>query len=384
MLKNPYDIILTDKFPDRILRHLLFWLGQFVFWAFMVSGFFFDAGTIEFLKSDLRLHTYFIPDIIFTYIVSYYLVDELLAKNKFLKFSIAIIFLTLITYVTFLLLRFNDYDMFGAPRETRLHLMWMYSMKFISLGPPVTCAMFLSLKFLKNYHKKTEENKVLISENNQSQLSLLKAQIHPHFLFNTLSNIHSFMLTKSPIASELVSRLSATLKYMIFDCEAPLVSLEKELTMIKDYTELERVRYSKSLTMHVEIKGDASNKQIAPLFLIPLIENAFKHGTSQVLSNPWIHLKLAITDSFLFMDLRNSKPIGIVAGNHKSGIGLANVKKRLQLIYPHEHSLVVKSDDASFIIQIKIPLVTLKEAIPTSTQKMPSPSVKTSVAESVI
>lgn len=371
-MRNLQDIILTNRFPDRLLRHFLFWAGQFVFWAFAVSGFFVAGTTLDYLKGDLRLHSFFIPDILYTYTVSYYLVDRVLAKNNVAKFVVGFVLLTLVTYVTFLLLRFADYNLFGAPREKVLHVIWIYSMKFCSLGPPVICAMFLSLRFLKSYHKKMEESKVLVSENNQSQLGLLKAQIHPHFLFNTLSNIHSFTITKTSVASELVSKLSATLRYMIYDCEAPLVCLEKELSMIKDYTELERVRYSDALSMKVAIEGDLKGKMIAPLFLIPLVENAFKHGTSQVLKNPWIDLKIVVTDLFLFMDLSNSKPQETLRINDKSGIGLANVWKRLKLIYPDEHSLVIQSGTDSFMIQIKLPL-TIKQALPAKNRKTQKP-----------
>jgi len=350
------DIVIADHFTAKLVRHLLFWMGQFMFWAFVVTGIFVDASTIDYLKGDLRLHSYFIPDMIYTYVVAYYLVNRFLLKRHYRKFLLALSALTLAVYVIFLFFRFWDYNMFESSREQKLLMIWLYSMKFISLGPPVTCAMFLSLKFLKNYHRKVHENKSLIRENARSQLGLLKAQIHPHFLFNTLSNIHSFALTRPEVASDLVSRLSATMKYMILDCEAPVVCLDKELRMIKDYTELEKVRYSNSLTINFKIKGDVSNKKIAPLFLIPLIENAFKHGTSQVLTNPWIHIGITVSETCLSMDLRNSKPAGLMARNHRSGIGLMNVRKRLQLLYPNDHKLMVDAAEHEFSVHIQLPL----------------------------
>jgi two-component system, LytTR family, sensor kinase len=361
-LRSIQDILLTDKYPDRLLRHVFFWLGQLAFWAFMVAGFFLNASSLQYLKSDLRLHSYFIPDICYTYFVTYYLVERFRRHKNARKFILSLIALTIVTYFTFLALRFLDYDMFGAPKQTVLLMIWLYSMKFVNLGPPVICGMFLSLKFLKNYHKKSAENKALIAENTKSQLGLLKAQVHPHFLFNTLSNIHSFALSGSAIAVDLVCRLSAALRYMIFECEAPFVCLEKELAMIRDYTELERVRYSNSLSMAVTITGDVAGKQVAPLFLIPLIENAFKHGTSQVLMNPWINLRINVTDTRLVMDLSNSKPQAGHTKSERSGIGLSNVKKRLDLIYPNDHRLIIENNEDFFRVQIDLPLESLQAA----------------------
>ena len=356
-------IIFTDRFPDKLLRHLLFWLGQFIFWAFMAAGFYINSGKLEFLINDLRLHTYFLPDIFYCYFVTYFLVRRYLLKGRVARFIFLLAAVTLVTYVLFLFLRLYDYNMLKASREAQLHLMWMYTIKFTSLGPPVICAMFLSLKFLKNYYRKTEETKQLISENTQSQLGQLKAQIHPHFLFNTLSNIHSFALSKSPVASELVSKLSDTMQYMIYECEAPLVDLGKELKMIQDYMALQSVRYSNALHISVKISGTTRNKKIAPLFLIPLVENAFKHGTSQVLEDPWISLNVAVDDTSLIMILSNSKPDADIRAGFKSGIGLNNVRKRLELLYPEAHRLLITSGDDSYQVEIELPVVMVTQTL---------------------
>ncbi|RYY26230.1 MAG: hypothetical protein EOO04_10940 [Chitinophagaceae bacterium] len=361
-------IIFTDRIPDKLIRHLLFWVGQFIFWAFMAAGFYINSGKIAFLAQDLRLHSYFLPDIFYTYFVSYFLVRRYLLKGRTKRFTGMLVAVTLVTYVLFLFLRMLDYNMLFAGREAQLHLMWMYTIKFTSLGPPVICAMFLSLKFLKNYYRKTEETKQLISENTQSQLGQLKAQIHPHFLFNTLSNIHSFALSKSPVAGELVSKLSDTMKYMIYECEAPLVDLGKELKMIQDYMTLQSVRYSNALNMSVDITGTTRNKKIAPLFLIPLVENAFKHGTSQVLKDPWISLDILINDTALIMRLSNSKPNTELRTEFKSGIGLNNVRKRLELIYPEVHRLWINSDDNSYEVEIELPVFQVQHGSKASLQ----------------
>jgi sensor histidine kinase YesM len=318
---------------------------------------------LEYLEGDLRLHTYFIPDIIYTYVVSYYLVNRYLMKEQVRRFVIVLVMFTLLTYVSFLLLRIWDYNLLKASGKAKGQLLWTYTMKFATLGPPVICAMFLSLKFLKQYHRKTEENKLLISENTKSQLGQLKAQIHPHFLFNTLSNIHSFAISAPLVAGELVSKLSDTMKYMIYECEAVHVDVQKELKMIKDYMALQSVRYGNALKMNVHIKGDPHHKKVTPLFLIPLIENAFKHGTSQVLNDPWINVDIEIKQSSLVMHLTNSTPVLQVSPRFKSGIGLNNVRKRLELIHPLDHTFKVYSTDQMFSVEIEIPLYPNTEEI---------------------
>ncbi|HTF29501.1 MAG TPA: histidine kinase [Flavitalea sp.] len=368
-MKNLHDIIFTDRFPDKLLRHILFWIGQFLFWAIMTASFFINMSKLQYLANDLRLHTFFLPDIFYTYVVSYYLVNRFLAKGRNTQFVVALISVTLFTYVLFLLLRLRDYNMFDAPGDVMLRIIWTYTIKFTSLGPPVICAMFLSLKFLKNYHRKTEENKMLISENTRSQLGQLKAQIHPHFLFNTLSNIHSFAMTKPEVAGELVSKLSDTMKYMIYECEATHVDLGKELKMIGDYTTLQSVRYSNALKMRINITGDCRDKKIAPLFLVPLIENAFKHGTSQVLNDPWIDVDITIKHSSLLMHLSNCKPSVALAAGFRSGIGLNNVRKRLELIYPGDHRFNITSTDNSFSVEIEFPILNVAEAAAVDSDK---------------
>jgi len=195
----------------------------------------------------------------------------------------------------------------------------------------------------------------LAKENANAELQLLKAQVHPHFLFNTLNNIYSFSLNQSPLAGALVKKLSGMLDYMIHECEEKFVPLEKELKLIQDYMGLEKVRYGKRLDMHVEIHGDFENKFIAPLLMIPFVENSFKHGTSQMLQHPWIRLEITTDASRLIFKLSNSKP-SLNSKKLNNGIGLINVQKRLQLLYPHHHQLNINSTDETFIVEMQIML----------------------------
>ena len=139
--------------------------------------------------------------------------------------------------------------------------------------------------------------------------------------------------------------------------------------MIGDYSTLQSVRYSNALKMRINITGDCRDKKIAPLFLVPLIENAFKHGTSQVLNDPWIDVDITIKHLSLLMNLSNSKPSVAVAAGFRSGIGLNNVRKRLELIYPGDHRFNITSTDNSFSVEIEFPILNVAEAAAVDSDK---------------
>jgi len=197
---------------------------------------------------------------------------------------------------------------------------------------------------------------MLAKENTNAELQLLKAQVHPHFLFNTLNNIYSFALNESPQAGTLVQKLSDMLNYMIHECKEPLVPLEKEIKLIRDYMGLEKVRYGNRLDMQVEINGEYKNKMIAPLLMIPFVENCFKHGASAMRGQQWIKLDITINEDQLDFKLSNSKPQVLNATNNKKGIGLANVQKRLQLLYPGKHFLKTEISNDSYNIHLQVSL----------------------------
>lgn len=190
----------------------------------------------------------------------------------------------------------------------------------------------------------------------QAELRLLKAQVHPHFLFNTLNNIYSFVLSKDNRAAGLVDKLTGMIDYMRTEGEKSLVSLEKEIRLIKDYVGLEKVRYGDRLDLRVEITGNDQDKLIAPLLMIPFVENCFKHGASIMRGKQWIHLSLNIRDDELDIRLCNSKPLKTSGLKNNKNIGLMNVKKRLQLLYPESHFLEIHSREDVYEVYLRVVL----------------------------
>ncbi|MBD0297486.1 MAG: histidine kinase [Flavisolibacter sp.] len=214
--------------------------------------------------------------------------------------------------------------------------------------------MAAAIKLMKYWYVKEQRNLQLQKENVEAQLQLLKAQVHPHFLFNTLNNIYSFTQNTSPIAARLVSGLSDLLRYILYEGNQFFVPLHKELKMLQDYIMLEKVRYGNQLEVHLDLPAETNNLQIAPLLLLPLVENCFKHGTSTILEHPWISLHLTIEEKEMQLKLVNGKAVDYRPAKPTTGIGLQNVRKRLELLYPDKYTLKITDEEEIFIVDLKL------------------------------
>jgi LytS/YehU family sensor histidine kinase len=190
-------------------------------------------------------------------------------------------------------------------------------------------------------------------------LQLLKAQVHPHFLFNTLNNIYSHTQGVAPIAAQLVMGLSDMLRFMLYECNQPLVPLSKELTMIRDYITLEKIRYDEQFDIHLDIPTDTGDLHIAPLLLLPLVENCFKHGTSNMLEQPWLNLQIHLKENIMEMRLMNGKAKEKTL-QPNFGIGIENVRKRLQLLYPDKHVLKIMNEEEVFVVTLSLQLESIR------------------------
>jgi LytS/YehU family sensor histidine kinase len=213
------------------------------------------------------------------------------------------------------------------------------------------------IKLMKRWWVKQEETAQLAIEKTRAELQLLKAQVHPHFLFNTLNNIYYFTLSGSPKAPEMINKLSGLLHYILNECSEPLVPVQKELAMIRDYMALEKIRYGEEMDMSIEMQDEGSEKLIAPLLLIPFVENSFKHGTSNMIVHPWVKLRITIEKGTLHLFISNSQPLKTERQLKKGNIGLKNVKQRLQLHYPGRHELNIVLEAESFTVNLKIGLL---------------------------
>ena len=359
-----HDLIFSDKPVYRIQRHLLFWTARFFliflfsygvsFLNFLVSG---EGNFLEDIKECYQVGTVrLIIDMAYCYTIVYRLLPGFLFQKKYKAFVTLLVALTLLSLVVNSVFLIHFYDLLNQPREKLFTNIWLQVIHFILGGPPVVCVAFLAIRMLKIWYMKEDEKVTITRENANAELQLLKAQIHPHFLFNTLNNIYSFTLAGHPQAAVLADRLSGMMDYMSTEGEKEFVPVEKEIQLIQDYMSLEKVRYDDRLDMQIGIHGEYKNKMIAPLLMIPFAENCFKHGASVMRGKIWVTLNITIQDNWLCLDLSNSKPLSSPAPHTKNGIGLTNVEKRLQLIYPNEHILRIESTDAVYRVYLEVKL----------------------------
>ncbi len=314
----------------------------------------------------------FICYIAFTYAVIYYILPRFISNKKKWIITTGILLLLLIAF-----LAMAYFMTYLASKDTIKGMIkqgiptLMPGMKVIVLRTIAPVVFYLTalvglaitIKLLKRWWLQQKETEQIAKEKVNAELQLLKAQIHPHFLFNSLNNIYSFAIESSPKAPEMIQKLSGLLHYMLYDCKQALVPIEKELKMIEDYISLEKIRYGERLHLDTTILdsspapgSDIENKLIAPLLLIPFVENSFKHGTSKMLTHPWVKLNISVKGNILFFKLINSKPTETgeisVSGNH--GLGLKNVQKRLSLIYPDRHKLEISDDPSEYSVWLEI------------------------------
>jgi sensor histidine kinase YesM len=295
--------------------------------------------------------------LIICYGIVYVLVPGLLYRKKYFFFicsALFLIFSVMILNMFWVISHSSAHRGIAGVNFSNFARMVPSGLIRIAGNPLLVCCLLLSLKSLKNWQIKRKENEILSRANTNAELQLLKSQIHPHFLFNTLNNIYSYSLNNHTEAALLVNKLKNTVYYMIHECNQAYVPLKNELKMIADYIELEKIRYGNRLSMQVELMDHEKNFQIAPLLLIPFVENSFKHGVSQMLKYPWIILRIHVDGNLLKFYLSNSKPERAKAKNARKGIGLNNVKKRLEILYPDRHSIEISYDEESYTVSMEV------------------------------
>jgi hypothetical protein len=295
-------------------------------------------------------------EMLYTYVMAYIFLPHFFLRKRYITFfTIALLYDLVIQYIDDKVTQYLDNSTLANDSMTFMQR-WASFWGYLGYGPPAVCAIFLAIRMLKLYNKKMKEKKDLLRENANAESQLLKARVHPHFLFNTLNNIYSYAYDRPADAARLAESFSSTMRYMIKDCEANIVPLEKELKMITDYIQLEKVRYGPRLTVITEIHGHPDHKMIAPLLLIPFIENSFKHGASQMIEGSWIKMRIFIDDAMLQMEVSNNKPVRPPTRHEKGGIGLKTVRKRLELLYPGDHHLEIDATPETYRTLLKISL----------------------------
>lgn len=343
----------------RLLTHILFWIGVFV----LYTQVFFNAGVSFWFGFMMNIVLF--PSMIGTaYFLNYYQIPRLYERKKYLIFTFSLVLSTylftalariLTIYIAEPVLGLDQPlpDMWAIVLLTPERLIKNYVMS-IYIAPLI----MLSIKMLKSNAEAKRNTEQLEKEKHLAEINFLKAQIHPHFLFNTLNNLYSLTLQKSDEAPKTVVKLSEMLDYMLYQCNDKKVTIQKEIQLINNYIDLERLRYGDRLDLQFNESIDSPEIQVAPLILLSLIENAFKHGVSGAIQAPFILIDLDVNSEKLMLSVKNSKALQSQEDptSYKSGIGFSNVKRQLDLIYSDKYELEINDQPETYHVSLSIVL----------------------------
>jgi two-component system LytT family sensor kinase len=357
--------VFSNRTPWVVARHGSFWAAWYLFQVYLYA--FTPSPLLPTLGLGARLGLtalesllFLLPNLFLAYTLLYGVIPAFVLPAKYLRALGALLGLLLLTgglsaglsltAVTALRAQYLTHY-FGAvavaahslPRALQFFLALMAGLR----GSITVGGLAAAIKLMKHYYAQQQEAA-------RAELAALKAQLHPHFLFNTLNNIYAHAQETAPVAAELVLGLAGLLRYMLYTAQAPQVALEEEVHMLRAYIELEKTRYGNHLEVALHTPADYQQLRIAPLLLLPFVENCFKHGTSAVLEHPWISIHLSLAGTTLQLKVVNGTAGPPTGGS--GGIGHATVRRRLALLYPGRHHLVTRAEEELYLVTLTLEL----------------------------
>jgi two-component system, LytTR family, sensor kinase len=332
----------------REVYHCLFWV---VLYAALVL-----IGYDESQNLGATMVNEFIDMVFYAILVYFnlfYLIPNYLANRIFQYAGLVIITCILITPIKI----FVFFLKFSGLPEYQSQLVNNQSLVFVGLFVVMTLSTVLNI--ITNWWRFQQEKQELLTQNIQSELRFLKSQINPHFLFNTLNNLYSLTLTKNDKAPEIVLKLAEIIRYMLYECNERRVMLNREIQYMQNYLDLEKLRQPNNVEIRMEVEGNISDQQIAPLMFIPFLENCFKHGlNNHILGEAFVRVRFRVQDDDLEFYIENSKPPHSPRLEHprSGGIGLNNIKQRLNLLYPKDYDLTIEDDPQKYSVTLVLKL----------------------------
>lgn len=335
----------------QLILHLVFWFGVLLFYTY-----FFGGNRTNF-KDSVQFSLFLMPiTIATTYVSIYKLIPAYLIPKRYLRFTIYSLYTLIISvYLLFVSIFFS--------------LVYLSNFEYSEMNPATKNIIFIAtavylvvvvvsaFKLLKLNYEQASRSKLLETKILDTQLKLkeqelnyLKMQIHPHFLFNTLNTMYGFALKKADHTPDMILKLSNLLDYLLYQVEKPFVLVSEEIAHLRDYIALEKMRFHDTLSVDMDISVSSDAITIAPMLLIPFVENSFKHGSIKkgVLT---VSIELRANWDQIHFKIINSKS-DHTSSNH--GIGLENIKKRLELLYPNTHDLCIRETENTFEVELNL------------------------------
>jgi sensor histidine kinase YesM len=335
----------------HILQHILFALLSF----FILLNIFKTSSTparVDYVYTVLFLTT-ILPVI---YLHLYWLLPNISRRNTTVYYGIRLLLVT----AFFVWVNMQLFDHWSIKLFPGFFFISYYKWWEIVLFFFVFISVTTLLKLSKSWFLVNRLQRQLLEidkQRVQAELKALKAQINPHFFFNTLNSIYSMSLDKDERLPGTVLQLSELMRYFLYESRDDLVPLSKEISVLSDYVGLQKIRSDEKLEINAEIEKNPGQQKIAPLLLITFVENAFKHGAKGSTGSAFINIKLTAAQNTINFRVENNK--GVVdetAKEDHGGLGLDNVKRRLELIYPQKHKLLIENNNKTFLVQLQLQL----------------------------
>lgn len=342
----------------RILLHILFWVVYIPLNAALVC-LIQNISVYEYFWTGVKAELYLVPvKMIFVYFIFYAVIPLYLERNKplvlisvsLMGFLGATILYRLVDSYIYLPTYYPDVQI--EPFELVNMILAMFDLF-------ITTSAALTVKMVRMRFKSLEYEQELVKEKLNSELDFLRAQTNPHFLFNTLNNLYGLARKKNEKTPEAILMLSKILRFMLYDCRVPRIQVAGEVRVIKDYIELEKLRYNDRLKVIYEEDVDNPGTLIAPLLLLPFIENSFKHGAHSTVEDASIHIKVFLENNHLDFTVENTfdpETVTRQKDSSASGIGLRNSARQLELIYPEKHTLTNTAKEGWYRTHLHIDL----------------------------
>ena len=330
----------------KILIHVIYWfymINQFLYpWYINKTDSYFwtDAA----LNLGLSLINFY----------AFYFIIPFLIKNRniFLSILTGASFLFIIAVARYYIQILFWKEIIHLPQKEMINLNeWFYAGLRLSI---ITGAYAILIKLAIDWLDAQKLKAELVNQTQTSELALLRSQVNPHFLFNTLNNIYSLVCKKSPDAPEAIMKLSSIMRYMLYDANTDKVLLEKEIEYLGSFIELQKLRLRKADFVEFRIEGEVGNKIIAPMLLIPFVENAFKHG-SKLGPSPGIRIHLTVLAHQLLFEITNHLKKNLIGQKDNiGGVGLQNIKRRLEILYPGKYTLQTITENDIYRVKLSI------------------------------
>ncbi|MFN8354820.1 MAG: histidine kinase [Spirosomataceae bacterium] len=335
--------------PLKIVGHFLFWLSYFLY-EWLVWGSTDDQYQKHFFWASMN-----VPLVAGVTYFNIFLVRKFLLNGQTRQFWLSFVSSLVLFACIRRVMNYECFYPFYYPEAcTQQPLFYLPKMVIETVGMYLYVGVGVMAYFVEKWYSQEQFTQSLLRDKAEAELELLKSQIQPHFIFNTLNNIYALSKKNSPQTSEMIHRLSGLLSYMLYDSKLKLIPIEKEIDYIQNYINLEKIRYGERLDVALNVFQQVQGIQIPPLILLPLVENAFKHGISQQLKDSWIRVDISRKEPYLVVKVENSLKDQPEETYIPNGLGLENLRKRLEMLYPDRHELKILNEPESFLVVMKI------------------------------